>query len=43
VPREERHGTGTATEHYRLTRPGPDYDHTISEQNGTVVTDRGRL
>lgn len=43
VPREERHATGTATEHYRLTRPGLDYDHLISEKNGTVVTDKGRL
>jgi hypothetical protein len=43
VPREERHGTGTSTERYRLVRPGPDYDHTIGTENGTVVTDRERL
>jgi len=39
VPREERHATGTSTEHYRVIRPGPDYDHTIATENGTVVTD----
>ena len=38
VPREERHATGTSTEHYRLIRPGPDYDRTISTENGTVIT-----
>jgi hypothetical protein len=39
VPREERHATGTSTEHYRIVRPGPDYDHTITTENGTVITD----
>jgi len=40
VPREERHATGTSTERYRIIRPGPDYDHLIATQNGTVVTDQ---
>jgi hypothetical protein len=39
VPREQRHATGTATERYRLRKPGIRYDHTISAVNGTVVTD----
>jgi hypothetical protein len=38
VPREDRHATGTSTEHYRLTRPGPDYDRTITTVNGTVTS-----
>ncbi|MEU8607536.1 peptide-N4-asparagine amidase [Actinoplanes sp. NPDC048791] len=40
VPRDQRHATGTSTEHYRLRRPGPDYDRTISTVNGTVITDQ---
>jgi hypothetical protein len=43
VPREDRHATGTSTERYRLIEPGRRYDHTIATENGTVVTDRGKL
>jgi hypothetical protein len=37
VPRDQRHATGTSTEHYRLVEPGRRYDRTISTRNGTVT------
>jgi hypothetical protein len=40
VPREDRHGTARTTEHYRISRPGPDYDRTITTENGTVIRSR---
>jgi Peptide N-acetyl-beta-D-glucosaminyl asparaginase amidase A len=42
VPRDQRHGLASTSEHYRLTGD-PDlgcYDHTLAAVNGTFTTDR---
>jgi hypothetical protein len=38
VPRDQRHATGTSSEHYRLSGDNC-YDHTIATENGFVTTD----
>ncbi|MDQ1656724.1 MAG: hypothetical protein QOD41_1807 [Cryptosporangiaceae bacterium] len=34
VPRDQRHATGSSTEHYRLTGTDGRYDRTLTSQNG---------
>jgi hypothetical protein len=39
VPRDQRHGVGTATERYRLHGPGICYDRTITAEQGALTRD----